>query len=202
MCHDFPKWARNGGNTTINLEKLIDYGSDNYGRHTDWFLRHRNTGLRNLAVLIAAEFTVASLYFSNTNSSKVLSVVILFVIAIAAPLLWLFAYRSCRSSFRASLESAILVTKVAWAMGIIDPISIKKEEWNKTRIPVPGDTSLYIWRYWNDAKDHHTTNEFVNYHLKARGNTYYWAKMTIGIFCIASILFGIVAGICILVHSK
>jgi hypothetical protein len=198
MNMEQPSWIRISKPGNTYLPDMLAFASANYGRHTDWFLRHCDTGLRNLAAVLTAEFGIASLYFANKGAPKVFVVPILLLLVLLAIILAEAACSSCHNAFRASLENVLLVTKVAWAMGLANAVSVQEIPNEKDLPPVRNDPMLYVTRYWETAKDHTKTEEFVDAHLKARNNTYFWAKVTIRIFCAGAVLVGLFAAIAII----
>jgi hypothetical protein len=194
-----PSWTRISKPENIYLPDILDFASANYGRHTDWFLRHRDTGIRNLAAVLTAEFAVTSIYFSDKGADKGFVVTILFLLVLLAIILAIAACCSCYRAFRASLENAVFVTKIAWAMGLANPVSIPEisKENEKELPPVSQDPTLYVPKYLRTAQKYKSTDEFVKAHLNAI-NTYFWAKITIGVFCAGAVVLGLVAGYSVL----
>jgi hypothetical protein len=56
-----PIWASVGSSENKHLPELLTLASTNYGRQTEWFLRHYNTGIRNLAAVLTAESALVGL---------------------------------------------------------------------------------------------------------------------------------------------
>jgi hypothetical protein len=202
MNMEQPSWLRISKTENTHLSDMLSFGSANYGRHTEWFLRHRDTGLRNLAAVLAAEFTITSIYFANKGAPKVFVVPILLLLVLLAIILAEAACSSCHNAFRASLENALLVTKVAWAMGLANAVSVPEIPNENEHPPVPKDLTLYVPRYLSTAQKHATTEKFVDAHLRARNNTYFWAKVTIRIFCAGAVLVGLLAAIAIIFYQQ
>jgi hypothetical protein len=107
------------------------------------------------------------------------------------------------------LESAVTVSKTLWSMGLLSYVEVNVSllDPDPDHCPVREDPSLHVPRYYRDAcnpdkqgeilnRSKATTDAFVGYHLKEKRNTYFWARVTICLFCIGAVAFG-VAGACI-----
>ncbi len=195
-----PEWAQSSDSSNKHLAEMLRFGSDNYERQTDWFLRHRDTGVRNLAAILTAEVGITTLHFATPRVPDWPTALILLLLAALAIPLSVSACRCCTRSFRASLESAMLVTKAAWAMGLTDRVSLAPQSHGLLPPPAPNDTTFYVPRYCRDARQDgvHTTDAFVDVHLSAAGSTYRWAKRTIRIFLLSAMGTGAGAAIMVL----
>lgn len=180
MCeHETPRWAKVSESTqTQGLSDLLSYARHNYASHTDWYLRHRETGIKTIGVIIAATFTVGSLSFDKELDAHLASLAlgILAVLSIVMPAL---AIRSCHQAYRASLESALLATKAIWAMGLAGKIGVPSDVLLSERPPAVGDRYLYVTRYIKDASRSRTTKSFVRESMTKCGTTYFATKWTL-----------------------
>lgn len=199
MNGGYPGWAQRSDSSNEHLAEMLKFGSDNYARQTTWFLHHRDTGLRNLAAILAAEFAVASLRFANAGVPDWPTAVVLLLLALLAIPLSISAWCCCGRSFKASLESVMLITKTAWAMGLTDAVCIAEKSHGSQPPPAQKDPTFYVPRYCASAREHHTTDAFVNAHLQAPGNTYHWAKLTILMFGGSAVVAGFAAAIMVLI---
>ncbi|MCT2533839.1 hypothetical protein N2488_11655 [SAR92 clade bacterium H231] len=188
MNNDTAKWIDSSKGNNNYLPNLLDFAASNYGRHTDWFLKHRDTGLKNLALILTAEFTVLGLHFTKTGFPKFLVCLSLVLLSAFSILIAYSACQSCKNAFKASLESALLVTKTAWAMGLVGAVSLEKT--STLLPPVPDDEMLYTKRYWEDAlpPKSNTTEDFVDWNMRNRRSTYFWGNLTLFLFSLTSVI--------------
>jgi hypothetical protein len=73
-----PDWVQISDSSNQHLAEMLRFGSDNYERQTNWFLHHRDTGFRNLAAVLTAEFTVTSLYFAKAGLPQMVTAAFFF----------------------------------------------------------------------------------------------------------------------------
>jgi 4-amino-4-deoxy-L-arabinose transferase-like glycosyltransferase len=201
MSQTLPSWCSLAESSSAQLPDLLKFATANYGRHTDWFLKHRDIGMRNLAVVLTAEFAVASIHYTSEKIPEEITAALLAFLALTALLLALSAWRSCRNSYAASLETAVLVTKIVWAMGLTSKVEIAATQVDKSHCPVPKDPYLYVPRYLDDAEQHLSTEDFVRHHLSGHRNTFFWAKVTIAIFCLGALVMGIATACAVVIAS-
>ena len=57
-----PNWAQFVDPPNKHLPDLLVYASASYGKHLDWFHRHKEGGIKLLAGLLVAEFTIVGLH--------------------------------------------------------------------------------------------------------------------------------------------
>ena len=57
------------GKVNVDLKEVIRYAQAHYGRHTDWYLRHRDGGIKCLVVLLTAELAIAGTAAGATAGS-------------------------------------------------------------------------------------------------------------------------------------
>jgi hypothetical protein len=203
-------WYQAGEPSTeeaVALGKLLDYASAGYSRHTDWFVRHRDIGLQQLAGLLAAELLL--LRFFQDVQPRQLSGVALILLGLLSLLLGQSSAASCSRAFRASLEHAVLISKIVWALtnGATCKVALSPDSANT---PVPSDRTLFVPRYLRDAQQFPTTEEYVAYHMGLAGpsakqvrNTHFWARVALWSFALAAFSTGVVSGAVILlsVHA-
>jgi hypothetical protein len=194
-------WVCKGASCDNKLPHLLSFAAGNYGRHTEWFLRHVDVGIRNLGAVLTAEFAVISLHFANVRVPWLVTSPMLILLALIAILLATSALNSCRRSFAALLENALLVTKTVWAMGLAGGVPFPSGDSDPAWRPVPEDPCLYVPRYLKDATGHSTTEAFVEHHLRNKKNTYSWGKLTICVFCAAAVGIGLV-GACLIPFAR
>src|ERR1035441_7514610 len=125
----WPTWAEPASSPNSNLPNLLTIASMSFERHTNWYLRHCETGIRNLAAIIAAEAAIVGIYFTHLAQKGVpvgiVSALLLGVLALAvAPFLCSLAIRSSTRAFLASMESTRLMTKCIWAMGLTAKVAV------------------------------------------------------------------------------
>ena len=194
MAKQSPLWANVGEFENCHLPDLLTFSSENYGRQTNWFLRHRDTGIRNLAVIIASETAITSLYFTTDKQiPPAFIIMLLLLLAFLAPLLALSALCSCKRAFRAAMENALLTAKIVWALGLTSNVEVKKSNVDLQKCPARDDLYLYVPRYVEDSLAHPTTKTYSNANLSNRKNTYFWGRFTIVLFCLGAILVGVIA---------
>ena len=160
------------------LHHMLSYARQNYASHTDWYLRHRDTGLKMLGVVLVANFTVGSLYFDH-KLNGFLSLSALAIISLLSLVLTNLSVKACKQAYRASLENALLVTKTAWAMGFAQPIAVNKTISEATPCPAKGDKYLYVPRYIEDGMKAENSEIFISHHISKKGTTFFSTKWTL-----------------------
>ena len=115
---DRPNWVCPAETNNPYLSDLLSFAAGNYRAQTDFFLRHRDIGIRNLALVVTGEFAVIGFHFANGKVPVFLTSLVLLFLAVSGYALAESAWRSCKRSFVACLECAVLVTKTIWAMGL------------------------------------------------------------------------------------
>jgi hypothetical protein len=183
----------------IDLGQVIRYAQEHYARHTDWYLRHRDTGIKTLVILLTADFTIAGLYFADKVSGLLATCGLGVVGFLSIVLTWL-AVMSCRQAYRSSVEHALLVSKAAWALGWCSPITVDQKCVKYQAAPMSADESLYVPRYIKDAKPDLSTEEFVQQCIRRRGTTYFATKWTL--FLIGGVAFVIAIGITVAIYKR
>ena len=197
-----PCWAELGDAANPYLSDLLSLASANYARQTDWFLRHRDNGLKNLAAIIGAETAVTGLYFTAQDRipHSVLTA-FLTLLAIFAVLLSWAAWRSCTRSFTASVESAALMCKAVWAMGLFSKVAVPRAAANLGAGPLRKDRHFYVDRWVSDAEKRETTDGYRTENLGNWENTYFLERVTIFVFCLGAVAPALVDGYAILFRA-
>jgi len=63
-------------------------------------------------------------------------------------------------------------------MGFTASVSVPLRDVEFRGAPVPSDETLYVPRYFEDAKRHNTTRDYVEYNLSPGHNTYLATRRT------------------------
>ena len=200
MDHNQPKWAIKGESTKKDLSILLNHATTNYGKHTDWFVRHKEFGVKILAVILTAEVTITGFYFTKDLPS-ITAIAPLIILSILSPILAYYSIVSCRQAYKASLENALLSTKALWAMGVTKPIIVNPNEVDFDKCPVPNDETPYVPRFLEFAVKYNNSQEFIEKNLVNKGNTFYTAKLITQIFGAIGFLTGIGATIVVFFYS-
>ncbi len=161
LSDEKPNWIRLAPTQNENLPDLLTFARTNAGQHMDWFLRNREHGVRNLSALLAAEFTITSLYYSAAKISGWLAIASLFFLATLSPALGWLAILSCERAYTSFLENSLLVAKAIWAMGLATPVAVADELICATPCPVPDDKTPHVPRYLQDAMQDPTTDAYT-----------------------------------------
>ena len=204
------KWVKKTVSDNKYLATMLEFGSSNYERHANWFLRHRDIGIKYQAIILTVEFSILGISFQlDAVYPKYLVCSGLYMLGIFSVILAYTSCRSCTKSFIASLENALLVTKVAWAMGLADRVAVK--EIPESNPPVSEDSMLYINRYWkdscihqtkNDKKEITTTKQFVDVHIKDKDTTLFLGALMIKLFCAGAIITAVAGSIVIYISKS
>ena len=120
-----PAWAifadkvDSSGTSKDHLLALLASTESAFKNHTDWFLGHKERGIRRLGVLIASQITVTGFYFRDQELyPEWLVVAVLLSMALIAITLALSTLHSCTRSYLAAMEQGMLKNKVVWALGL------------------------------------------------------------------------------------
>jgi hypothetical protein len=200
-----PQWYVLNGKSTENLPVLLGLASDSYGRHTEWYLRHRDTTLKQLAVLLTAELVAAN-FFYISSASRLLVLPTLIFLIILSPVLAFAGAKSCHQAFQAAMENVLLINKIVWAMGLGGKVHIDSAYEEEIKIPVPKDRPFYVPRYLKDSSKFDTTEQFTAFQLgelknQHPKNTYFWALVTIWTLGCAGIVTGVSCLFAIWLHK-
>jgi len=178
-----PPWVTLTVDENAHLSDLMTLASTNFGRHLDWFQRHRDMAVKNIAAILAAETALVGLGVAQKQVlPAAFALALLLVLSCAAPVLAWLGIRACRQAYRAAMESAFMMAKVAWTMGALSVVAVKQSVVGNATCPGYADLSLYAPRWTNDCVQHRTTDEFVAATLSCRTNTCFLAKVTILVF--------------------
>ena len=155
-----------------NVSDLLVYATTNYGNHTEWFLRHKESGFRTLGAVLSAELAIAGFYFSHAHIARGVAVGALLLLGVLSIPLTRLAIRSCSKAFQASLEHAFMITKVVCAMGLGEGTRLALDHPQSSALIGPGDATLYVPRYLEHASQAQTTADFVERGFARGGTTY------------------------------
>jgi len=189
--------------TTVDLHVLLEAATSSYYNHTNWFLKHRDTTLKQLSMLLTAELLIGK-FLTNSNIPMWLIAIIYLFLAFLSLLLAVAGAKSCQRSFLASLENIAYRNKLLWAINSSGKISISRS-YNKERIPVRDDETVHIPRHLEELANFATTQDFIDYQLGINTpiynrpkNTYYWATVTIWSMGLMGIFIGLICTVAIL----
>jgi hypothetical protein len=188
----WPDWADLSNPPNANLPNLLSLASGSYERHIGWFLRHSDTGIRNLGAVIAAETAIVGLYFTHFSQKDtpqtIICVLSLLALAlVVAPSLCSLATRSTTQAYSAAMESVRLITKCVWAMGLTSSVAVNSAPPN---IPSKhGDRYLYPKR-WTEGPLKGSELEFIEHCLRNRKGTYFLTMRTLQLICAVGVLLG------------
>ncbi len=191
---DDSNWARPSDKPTRDLGLLLDYARSHYVSHTDWFLRHKESGINTLGVVLTAEFAILGFYFAG-NLHRIVALAGLFLLASLTLPLTKLALLSCKKAFQAALEHALLITKIVWAMGWAEKVAV--DQYQSGDCPAQKDESLYVERYLQDArgKDEDRgkidTEKFIRNNLRKTDSTYYATRITLILMGTAAAVVGL-----------
>ena len=206
MNEELSSWAipnETSSNDMTELAPLLSYAHANYSCHTNWFLQHKGTGIKTLATVLTAEFAILGFVYSQKLFWPIAVAGLGFLSAIAIPLMKL-AMLSCKKSFSASIENALFVTKIVWASGLAEKVSV--QQYKPDDCPAYLDESFYVPRYLNDAigleskRGNVKTKPFTEAVL-AKKNTSYSATQDLFRLMGASAVFIGVFGIAIIIYT-
>lgn len=178
-------WVQPGGEKPENLDQALSYSSQYYMAHVDWFLRHRDAGIRMLSVILTVEATLTGLVVANRIEPIVQEIASGALVFLAVGLGWYFTV-SCKRSYRAALQHAAMTNKVLWAMGLTSPIST-----TYSFPPLPQDECLFVPDIASSFGNKKTTNEYVEFHIARKGNTYHAARLIIALIAAACFAIGV-----------
>lgn len=189
---DIAKWPMPSSQPISDFSGLLVYATAALRNHLNWFHRHKESGLKLLGLLIAAELAIAGLHISGGMSAW-LTGPPLVLLTILAPLLAHIGDLNCRSCFKAFLEHALLINKIMWAMGFTNEVPVS-EALDLAKCPAPHDETLFVPRYFIEATadEARTTKKFVRHHMGRYDTTYWWARLTLWLLGSVGFVGGIV----------
>jgi len=188
MTETSGSWAVPDDRKTPDLLPLLGYARDHYRGHIDWFLRHKEAGIRTLGSILTAQVGVVGLFFAGRFNRWVTLGALALTTLLAFPLTRL-AVLSCTKAFRAALEHALLLTKILWAMGLTDAVSVQRTLLGSC--PAAEDRTLFPPRYLADARCFETTDRFVEHNLRKRDTTLHATRQTLFIMGGAAVVMGL-----------
>jgi len=203
--------ARSFTQDSENLRAVFTIASSLYGKHTEWFLKHRDTVLKQLAVLITAELAIYKFVVVPAQSNFPVGMLQLSLAALSMVLAHA-GVRSCKQAFQAAMENVVVVNKIIWSMAPSGKLFLDNEI-PDSAVPAREDSSLYVPRFLAHSIATSSTEEFVKDNLSLRkgllrtlnwvfrkthekaANTYFWTAVliwllgaigaTIGVSCFA-----------------
>lgn len=192
-------WASMGPDENKHLSDLLSLASSNYGRHNDWFMRHHERAINNLAAILAAEAALISFAATHEKIPGFFTTDLLIGLACTAIILACLGVFSCRRSFRAGLENLYMMANVAWAMGVTTNVAVNESTVIKNAAPDTKrhhceDESLYVPRWLNGCLAHETCEKFVNHTMRNWKSTLNLTNITILLFGLGACAFA-VAGV-------
>jgi hypothetical protein len=198
-------WARVTDRPSEHLDKMLSLAVTNFGKQTDWFLLHRDTGIKHLGVVLAAQVSITSITLSTQAVPAWLAIAALLFLGIIGPFLAILAIRSARSSYSASIEYAVLITKSLWALGLTGVIDVLESHIDiMKKPPAANDEVFYIERHVNNhaSAPERTTKQIVDNVLKSRPNTFSRARRVLVTFAVAVVTMAIVGSIAVLAKKS
>lgn len=175
MNDRLPAWAIRTERPNENLPALLSSSTTAYANHLDWFHKHKDSGTKLLGAVVAAEFAISGLGLTDKVPSGLVAP-FLIVLAVSAPLLAWIAVRNCQSSYRASLEHAMLTSKLVWAMGLVSDVAVGRPGGTP---PAPSDTTLWVRRFYEHTCEAKTIDDYVDTWLSRRWTTLFLARVTL-----------------------
>jgi len=166
-------------------------------------LHYRDSGIRNLAVIAAAESGLVGVALTpNGAPASTFIADLLAILAVAALLLSLLAVISCRRSFIAEMESLYVMAMVTWAMGLTYNVEVDQRMVDLKTRPQSVDRTLYARRWVEGAFKHKSCDDFVGENLAKWWNTYFLTKLTIIVFGACACALGFLGMRLVSVHPK
>ena len=184
------KWVKEGDGTVPDLDSFLSFAGNNFGKHFDWHLKHREAGVRMLTFLLTAEFAIVGFYYSTGFRIEV-AYFGLAILSFLSIVLTFLSIISCHQSYKASLENALLTTKILWLKGLTKTMTVKSKDLDWSQCPVRDDETLYVPRYLKDAKNRLTTDDFTAHNMKKWSNAYFATKSSLFILGVLGLLAGI-----------
>jgi hypothetical protein len=172
---------------------MLEYATSQYGRHTEWFLRHKESGVTILATILTAESAVVGLFVSN-NIKAGGAWPVLMMLAVLSCVIAHLASQSCRRAFVAALEHAALTAKTMWAMGLVSEVRVDQAVVQGDP-PFPDDDSMFVPRYYSDARQQArpNTDKYVQFHISKAETTFQSARRTLAAMGLAGALIGLIS---------
>ncbi len=182
-------------NNSNELLAVLTVGSEAYGKHTEWFLKHRETALKQLAILITAELAIQNLVV-EPEGANLPARMLLLLLAFMSLLLAHAGWRNCQQAFTAAMENVLLVNKIIWSMAPSGKVHLAAPV-DVNNMPCRQDETLYVPRFLKHSIDAYTTEAFVQENLSIRkgfsrsvgwihwrknstqANTYFWTTVLI-----------------------
>lgn len=180
-----PDWARESIESSDHLDKMLVFASSNYAKQTDWFLHHRDTGIRHLGLVLAAQTSIAgACLYTPPLISKWLGIATILFLGFTGPFLAISAIKSAKRSYKAAIEYAVLATKSLWALGLMGIINVEQKCFESSITPAMKDPYFYVKRHVTNhcLPKGESTDQIVEGVLKDTGNTFYWTWQILVLF--------------------
>ena len=136
--------------------------------------KHRDTGIRNIAMIIGAEYASIGFYYTHKHDGISLLIISLLIFSCWFAILCAkLSHLSCKRSYNTSLEYTSMILKIIWALGLYR-IKIQKNG-----PPLSSDLFLYVPRFITDRHEFKTTEEHIKHTMEGVHNnttTYAWLE--------------------------
>ena len=160
-------WETNGNSNTSSennstVKQLIEVASDNYRHHLDYFIKHRDTTVKQLAALMAGELLLIR-YSGEIKIPELFLVVILCFLGALAFVFALSGANSCNRSFSHALRYVALLNKSLWALMPSGKITLPNNYNKLLKAPMQNDDTIQIPKHHLDSttKGTETTEKFI-----------------------------------------
>jgi hypothetical protein len=200
------QWCYFADKTQEGVEKILDFASANYNRHTEWFLKHRDRALTELGALIAAELSVAKFMGSPpvSDSTGVL-IVIYTVLVLLAVIFGLAGFVGCRQAYRAGMESIAVANKAICLLGFTSTVAIASNTSTSRLKPVLPEDTVFVPERWAELGQAGSMGDFLEGVMGSglgmlipRRNTCYLATSSIMVMALG----GVVIGVTLILKAK
>jgi hypothetical protein len=139
------------------------------------FVQNRDTVLKQLAVLIAAELAIHKFVVDPAQSNFPVGILQL-SLAVLSMVLAHAGVRSYKQAFQAAMENVVVVNKIIWSMAPSGKLFLDHEVFDP-EIPAGDDSSLYVPRFLAHPIGTPSTEVFVKDNLSLRkglSRTFNW----------------------------
>ena len=173
-------------NSSPDLPSFLSHATTLYIQQTDWCLKHRESVLKQLAVLLGAQLAVVQ--FAEGGQQLAAAFFLAFSVALAL-LFTIAGLKSCHRAFEHAMRYACVIKKVVSAMGGGGKVFVSK----KAFVPLVDDECLYVKEMIvKDGEEYgiRTTLDHSKFYT-TKDNTLRWAQWTIRGLCTACVVVGI-----------
>jgi hypothetical protein len=90
----------------------------------------------------------------------------------------------------------VLITKSLWALGLTGAIEVPESSLSAAQ-PAMDDAAFYVQRHIDNhaATEERTTEHIANSVVASRENTFYWAKVVLVTFAIATVIMAVIGSV-------